>query len=188
MKDNDLFLRFVQGSEEAFRTLVERYESRAYWVAYHIVQNDEDARDVVQEALVKIVRSAASFDPSQNFRTWLFRIVSNTAIDLWRKSRKATTVPLEGLEGLPGRSDSPSLGLSRSDLRSHIDAVILEIPPMYRQVLVLRDIEGLSSKDIGQDMGLSHSTARWRLHHARNMFQEIWNRKVGLPFEEIAPD
>jgi RNA polymerase sigma-70 factor (ECF subfamily) len=186
--DNELFQRYRSGDEEALRVLVHRYEKRAYWVAFHIVKDPEEARDVVQEAFIRIFRARDSFDPSQPFRTWLFRIVSNAAIDAWRKMRKTGPVSLEEVAVQPAQEEDPGGGLLSEEVRLRIAEILAEIPPKYRQAIVLRDIEGLSAKEIARIVGCTHATARWRLHHARRLFQDLWKRKGGGSFEEILGD
>lgn len=182
IQDNELFLRFLAGDEESFRMLAGRYQNRGYWVALNIVKDPESAADVVQDAFVKIIRSGSSFDPAQSFRTWFFRILSNTAIDSLRRAKKRAVTPIDEMDDIASESGHPGQEMADRSLAKKIAETMADLPPKYRQALVLRDIEGLSCIEIAEALDLTHSTARWRIHHARKMFQKIWISRNGDVF------
>ena len=114
-----------------------------------------------------------------NFYTWLYRIVTNLAIDHLRKLKKTRAVALIGLEDVitdPGEDQNPSSRMEKQDLKKTVRSMLDKLPEKYKAILVLRDIEGLSSKEIASVIGASHATVRWRLHTARKMFKEKWER------------
>lgn len=177
-RDADLLLRSQQGDEEAFRELVERYEKRAFFIAFGLLNREEEAWDVAQEAFLRVFRALDRFDFSRSFYTWFFRIVQNLAIDRLRKISVQKSVPIDGLEErLPARreGDAP---VESEETRALVRQVIEKLPGSFRAVLVLRDLEGLSCKEIAPVVGASHATVRWRLHRARKLFKEHWERIV----------
>ncbi|MBL8896130.1 MAG: sigma-70 family RNA polymerase sigma factor [Planctomycetes bacterium] len=177
-RDADLLLRSQRGEEEAFRELVERYEKRAFFIAFGLLNREEEAWDVAQEAFLRVYRSLDRFDFSRSFYTWFFRIVQNLAIDRLRKIAVQKAVPLDGLEerlAAKRGDDSPA---ESEETRQLVRRVIEKLPSSFRAVLVLRDLEGLSCKEIAPVVGASHATVRWRLHRARKLFKEHWERLV----------
>jgi RNA polymerase sigma-70 factor (ECF subfamily) len=177
--DRHLIARAQAGEEIAFRDLVERYKKRAYWVAYHLVGDEDDARDIAQEAFIRVFRSIASFDLRYKFYTWLYRIVTNLAVDTLRKRGGQKRVSIEDVGDLRSSEVGPHDGLERAELKERVGAVLKDLPPKYRAVIVLREIEGFSSKEIADMVGSTHATVRWRLHRARSLFREAWEKRFG---------
>ncbi len=177
--DRDLIARARRGDEAGFRELVERYKGRAYWVAYHIVGDEDEARDIAQEAFIRVFRSLDGFDPRYKFFTWLYRIVTNLAVDSLRRRGSQRRVSIEDVGDLRSADAGPHEGLERAELRERVAAVLGELPPAYRTVMVLREIEGFSSKEIADMVGSTHATVRWRLHRARSLFRAAWERRFG---------
>lgn len=176
------------GSEEererAFRLLVERYEDRAYWIAKGMIGHADDARDVAQDAFIRVFRSVDRFDPNLRFYTWFYQIVVNLSIDHLRRRKKRTRLSLEDLgengEGqIEGRSVSPSAAVEHDELQRRVARVLAELPEKYRSVIVLRDLEGYDGKEVADMSDATHATVRWRLHKARQMFREAWERIYG---------
>jgi RNA polymerase sigma-70 factor (ECF subfamily) len=178
--DVDIIRSCQQGDQDAYTDLVNRYQERAFWVAYNLLGNAEEARDAAQEAFVRIYRAIDRFDFNMNFYTWLYRIVTNLCIDRLRKLKKNPAVALNGLEEVlkDGAGDNrPSYRLEEKELVTAVRDVLDKLPEKYKTILVLRDIEGHSCKEISSITGASHATVRWRLHTARKLFKEGWERE-----------
>jgi RNA polymerase sigma-70 factor (ECF subfamily) len=155
-----------------------------------MVGNREDALDLAQEAFLRVFKSLARFDFEHEFTTWLYRIVNNLAIDHLRKRR-----PLSGAgseeeaEAFLDREDehveAPSAALESEELARAVRGCIEALPAHFRSVLALRELEGLPCTEIARIVGATHVTVRWRLHRARKLFQEEWERRerraAGLP-------
>lgn len=172
----------MAGDERGFSELVQRYERRACRVARNLVPSDEDAQDLVQDAFMRVFKSLDRFDFSHAFSTWLYRIVTNLAIDLLRKRRPtySTTGPEED-EGDPEIIDEsvedPSAAMVREETVSEVQACLDSLAPHFQSALVLREFEGLPCNDIAEIVGATHVTVRWRLHRGRKLFQEEWERR-----------
>lgn len=175
-RDAGLLLRAQSGEEDAFKELVERYEKRAYFIAFGLLNREEEAWDVAQEAFLRVYRSLDRFDFSRSFYTWFFRIVQNLAIDRLRKAAVHKSVSLDGLEDRLAANREADQPVESEETRKLVRRVIEKLPPSFRAVLVLRDLEGLSCKEIAPVVGASHATVRWRLHRARKLFKEHWER------------
>jgi RNA polymerase sigma-70 factor (ECF subfamily) len=175
--DAELVRRTLAGQQDPFAALVARYQKRAYWIAYHVLGRAEDARDVTQEAFVRLFRSLARYDFTRAFYTWFYRIVMNLAIDQLRKRRGAACQLDEELSGLRDeRQVDGSEPLERAEEHARVWRVLARLDAKFRAVLVLRDIHGLSCREIAPILRLTHATARWRLHRGRQMFREHWER------------
>lgn len=181
-EDHELVRRAQTGEEQAFALLVRRHEQRAWRVARNLVASDDDAQDLAQEAFVRVFKNLASFDFQYPFTTWLYRIVTNLAIDHLRRRRPATsTSAFDSEEGDWDLADAnmgqPSQGLEQGEVALEVRDVLASLAPHFQSVLVLRELEGLPCTEIAKIVGATHVTVRWRLHRGRKLFQEEWERR-----------
>lgn len=171
------------GDEEAFAWLVRRHEVRAYRIARGLLSNEEDARDVAQEAFLRVFRSIERFDFGYAFTTWLHRIVTNLAIDHLRKRRVVARggalddEESQAPELVDESVEDPSAGVIRDETVSEVRECLDALAPHFRSVMVLRELEGLSCAEIAEIVGATNVTVRWRLHRGRKLFQEEWERR-----------
>ncbi|MCC6670244.1 MAG: sigma-70 family RNA polymerase sigma factor [Planctomycetes bacterium] len=174
--DAALVDRTLRGQHDAFGMLVQRYQRKAFWIAYHTLGRVEDARDVTQEAFLRLYRSLDRYDFQRNFYTWFYRIVLNLAIDQLRRARLPTH---EGVEDL-GEPCEGGTGLPESVEKREVSALVRQVlqrmDPRFSTVLVLRDLQGMNCRDIAPILKITHATVRWRLHRARAMFRVAWER------------
>lgn len=180
--DAELVRRAAAGERAAFDVLVKRYQKRAYAVAYGMVQGPEPALDVTQEAFVKAYQSIRSFGGRSNFYTWLYRIVVNTAIDYLRREQRERTVSyddgrqidaLAAATGPQGSLSTPETSARRTEAKDAIVKAIARLPPEQRAAILLREVEGLSYKEIAAVMRCSKGTVMSRLHYARRKLQAL---------------
>ena len=176
--DHELIRACLEGNQEAFASLVHRHEQRSYWAAYKILGDAEASRDVAQEAFVRVWRALDRFDFSMAFSTWLYRITVNLAIDHLRRNRRHRGADLDQFrEAVADDSTlAPDQPQDSREMAKAVRAVLETLDEKYRTVLILRDLEGLSSKQIADITGIAHATVRWRLHIARKQFREGWER------------
>ncbi len=184
-RDHDLVRRATAGEEAAFAELVRLYERRAWRVARNMVPGDEDARDLVQEAFLRVFRNLERFDYQHAFSTWLYRIVSNLAIDHLRRRRKTWSTSSVDEDDAPLEMEdesapAPSAALESSETQDEVRACLETLAPHFQSVLVLRELEGLPCTEIAEIVGATHVTVRWRLHRGRKLFQEEWERRARL--------
>lgn len=186
--DRELITRAAAGDQRAFRELVGRHQRRASAVAFGIVRNPEDAREVVQDAFVRVYKHLGDFAGQASFSTWLYRIVVNLAIDALRRRSPGTAVELDDrtdLDGAPeelvpyrGEGD-PFSSLDRRRLVDHMQSALDELPPYHRTVILLREVEGMSYEEIATTMGISKGTVMSRLFHARRKMQRMLRERLG---------
>lgn len=171
-----LIRRVQAGDDEAFAELVRAYEKKCFWVAFNLVNHAEDAKDVVQEAFLRVYNAIDRFDLKYNFYTWLYRIVVNLAIDRLRKKGKQNAVSIEEFPTDPANDDTPERALRNSETGAKIQEVLDSLPKKYATVILLRDVHEMSCEEIAKIIGCTNATTRWRLHRAREMFKEKWER------------
>ncbi len=170
-----------QGDQGAFRRLVERHQRSAFLLAVGLVRDENDARELVQEAFLRVYRGLGTFQGGSSFFTWLYRIVTNLAIDHIRKpGRRGAELFDEDRTGdepsaLPmvSRIDGadPMDVLRRREIAARIEAALEALPPIHRGVILMREVEGMSYDEIAQAMGVSKGTIMSRLFHARQKLQ-----------------
>lgn len=175
--DADIIRKVRAGDADAFGALVEKYGGRIARLVRGFVRNEQDAQDVAQDAFLKAFARLDRFDGRSAFYTWLYRIAANTAMDHNKKVRRRPAplpleAPREEEEGRTGISPaapgpSPAQGAMTAELRRRIDEAMDSLPEVYRQVVVLRELEGLSYDDMARALGVSRGTVESRLFRAR---------------------
>jgi len=144
-------------------------------LAVRVLRDEEKARDAVQEGFLKVYRSLDRFEGRSSFYTWLYRLVLNLCLDMRRRDRSDREVEWsEERLPAPGEADGgPAGALERSEIRKRVAAAIETLPDVQRETLVLREVEGLSYKEIADALGISKGTVMSRLHYARKKIQRI---------------
>jgi len=174
-----------QGGVEAFTELVNRYEHNIYRLARHITQNPEDAEDVLQETFLKAYEHLGDFQGNSKFYTWLVRIAVNQSLMKLRKRKSDASVSLDdpfdtGEENLTREiavwDPNPELTYSREEIRSILEKAVDSLPPTFRAVFALRDIEELSTEETAAALNLSVPAVKSRLLRARLRLREKLTR------------
>ena len=163
------------GDANAFETLVTAYEKTVYNLALRMVGNPQDAEDMTQEAFLKAYNSLDSFRGDSKFSVWLYRIVSNVCLDHLRKKNRRSTVSLsveddEGEEiqlDIPDTALSPEAMLEQKLTREAVRRGLQSLDEDARQILLLREIQGLSYEEIAQALSLESGTVKSRIFRAR---------------------
>jgi RNA polymerase sigma-70 factor (ECF subfamily) len=169
----------LRGDTAAFGELVRRYQERLFNTVYRLVDNAEDARDVVQEAFLNAYQSLDSFKGDSRFFTWLYRIAINTAISLKRKQRAGRNIEAGrngdgGVEPLDASEFSrPGHALEQAEEEHRIQSALNRLSPEHRAVLILKDIEGQKYEQMAEILQVPIGTIRSRLHRARAELREL---------------
>jgi len=173
------------GGEEAFTELVTRYEGNIYRLARHITQNPEDAEDVLQETFLKAFEHLGDFQGNSKFYTWLVRIAVNQALMKLRKRKTDASVSLDdpydtGEESLVREiavwEPNPEQTYSQEEIRAILEKAVDSLPPTFRAVFALRDIEELSTEETAAALNLSIPAVKSRLLRARLRLREKLTR------------
>jgi RNA polymerase sigma-70 factor (ECF subfamily) len=181
--DDELLARFASGQREALDELFRRYRLVAYRVAYRLLGNEPDALDAVQEGFVKVLTHLGTFQGRSSFKTWLLRIVSNTALDLGRQRGRREILSLESVDADEGPSPvptqaNPALGLERADLRVMLDQALASLPEAQRRTFVLHADGELSYREVSEALGISMGTVMSRLHYARQKLRAFLAQRM----------
>jgi len=162
------------GDHTAFAELVRRTYADTYTLAFRLLGNEEDARDVVQETYIRVHKGLKKFRGDSRFSTWLHRITANCANTYLGKRGRHTHEPLPDDPVIVDLRSSvdPQARVDRGDLRSELTEAVRALPPKLRAVLVLRDVYELSHGDIAEQLEISESAAKVRLHRARKRLRE----------------
>lgn len=186
--DRGLIERAAKGDSRAFRELVDRHQRKAHAVAYGVVRNVDDAREVTQDAFMRVYRHLNDFEGQASFSTWLYRIVVNLSIDLIRRRSPRKHLELDDrteLDGaphelLPYRGDrDPLVSLERGRIVESVQQCLDQLPPYHRTIIVLREVEGLSYEEIAETMQVPKGTVMSRLFHARRKMQRLLHDLLG---------
>ena len=167
--------KVLQGDVNAFEKLVTEYEKAVYAIAQRMTGNPEDAADMTQEAFIKAYNSLGSFRGDSKFSVWLYRIANNVCLDFLRSRSRKPTVSLsveddEGEESqldVADESQSPELLLERGLTRDAVRRGLDTLPPDYKQILLLREIQGLRYEEIALALGIDLGTVKSRIFRAR---------------------
>jgi RNA polymerase sigma-70 factor (ECF subfamily) len=178
-EDRRLVLECLRGENAAFEELVRKYQDRLFNAVYRLVDNAEDATDVVQEAFLSAYQSLHSFKGESEWYTWLYRIAVNSAISL--KRRRPQMIHLGGHNaGEPWSqlADSsagthPEHGLEREEEERRVQQALNQLPAKDRAVLILKEVDGLSYEAVAQVLQVPIGTIRSRLHRARMKLRRL---------------
>lgn len=181
LTDAELLRAIRDQDEGAFEAFVERYGQRLFSFGLRMCGHHEDAEDVFQETLLRAFRSLETVRDAGAVRTWLYRVVSNQCLMMRRKDPPDRQVALAELEpgeddvvpaALLGDEEMPDDAAARAELRRRLQAAVLRLPKNLRIVLLLRDVEGLTTGETAEVLGLGLSAVKMRLSRAREKLRE----------------
>jgi RNA polymerase sigma-70 factor (ECF subfamily) len=195
LPDQDLVARVVAGHGEAFRAIIQRYNRRLYRVARGIVRDDGEAEDVLQEAYVRAFAALPRFRAESTLSTWLTRIVMNEAIGRLRLRRREGEFEAAAENGdlrvimFPGvtASPDPETAAARAQVRRLLEQAIDDLPEAFRLVLLMRDIEDLTTEETATSLAIRPETVKTRLHRARRLLREALDEKLSAALKDTFP-
>jgi len=183
--DLELISRFTKGCTISFETLVSRYETKVHNLAMRLTRNSEDAEEVLQDVFVTVYRKISGFEGKAKFSSWLYRITVNASFMKLRKRKQDKSVSLDDMlphlqnkaitqrNAFGARCDSLAMN---NEIREALEGAIDKLPEEYKAVFVLRDIDGLSNKEVGEILSLSIPAVKSRLHRSRLMLRKKLKR------------
>ncbi len=188
-----LIERVLAGDKELFHELIQPYERGAFLIAYSLLQNREDAEETVQQAMLKIFVHLRELAERNKFKQWALRVVENEA-KMYRRRRRQHLY--ESIEVIPERTaeqgmfrprqfadwrDLPGDVVEQTEVRDAVLKALGELPDIYREVFVLRDMQHLNVAETAQILGISEVAVKTRLHRARLMLRESLNPIFAKP-------
>lgn len=164
--DHDLLKRAVRGDNKAFHALMDRHAPRLYRLAVSLVGNSTDAEDVLQEAFTGVYRGMGKFEGRSSVKTWITRIVFTQAAKYHRDRAGKIMAPLV-MDHASDEDESSHL-----EAKEELDAALARLSPEHREILVLRELEGMSYEEMSLVLNVPRGTIESRLHRARNELRE----------------
>lgn len=200
--DDELELvgRAGRGDWDAFATLVDRLQPRVHRLAWRIVRQREDAEDVTQQTFISVAEHIDQFRGDARFSTWVLRIATNFALKVLRRRRNDRTVSLEQPIGdgddystmphpdfIAQWQDNPATLAQRSEIRHLLRETLDELDAKYSLVFILRDIEGFSTRETAEALGITAANVKVRLLRARLQLRERLTRRLGDEAKRLYP-
>jgi RNA polymerase sigma-70 factor (ECF subfamily) len=176
--DEEVIGRILAGEAALFEVLMRRHNQRVYRAARAILQDANEAEDVMQDAYVRAYEHLRTFEGRAQFSTWLTRIAANEALARLRRRKRFDSLDPESLDRkeepfMPGQpGSSPEQQASDVEMRPLLEKAIDGLPEEFRSVFVLRTVEGMSGAEVAETLGIPEETVKTRLHRARGRLQE----------------
>lgn len=179
--DKELMEKVKSDDTFAFNTLVERYKLRLFNLIYRLLQNKEEAEDVLQETFLRVYRERESYDPTYAFSTWIYTIALNLCKNELKRRKK---FKFFGIDLIKNSREFASEGIKQDNrLGSTLEKAILSLPVKYRTAFLLRDVNGLSYEEISEFMGIPMGTVKSRVNRARLMLRDRLKPKIKEHYE-----
>jgi RNA polymerase sigma-70 factor (ECF subfamily) len=182
-REKELIARVIAGETDLFHELIRPYERMVYLSILTMLRNDQEAEDAAQEVMINAFRHLKSFRGDAKFSTWLVTIAMNEGR---QRLRKAKMAQLESLDEEKEERDGdftpavltdwreiPSVALEKKEMRQKLREAVEQLPPIYREVLVLRDLEEMNQEETASALGINVTLVKVRLHRARMMLQKM---------------
>lgn len=163
--ERGLILRVQQGDTAAFQELVEGYVRRARAIALRLMRNTDDADDLVQDAFLRALQRIDSVDPERPFGPWFFRVLTNTGLDAIRRRKTRQTDETD--PDVADAAPTPAEEAEQGEIRRRFHAALAALPPRQRTIVWSFEVDGLSTKEIARELGVTEVTVRWHLMQGR---------------------
>lgn len=182
MTEKELVQKAAQGDQDAFAQLLELHQNKVYGLTLRLVGSPEDAAELTQETFFNAWRGLPGFHADSKFSTWLYRLATNAAIDFLRKEKRRRGLGVVSLStdddpdrvlDIPDQRFTPQGQLERQELQEAVHRGLAQLSDEHRQVLVLRELNGLSYTEIAQVLGLEEGTVKSRIFRARLALRKI---------------
>jgi len=185
LTDEQVVQRVLEGDKAFFELLMRRYNRRLFRVSRAILRNDAEAEDVTQEAYVRAYQHLGQFEGRASFSTWLTRIAVHEALARIRRQKMHEEIDAmpesqrDGLEELSSSRNSPEENASSNEARLLLEQSFDALPDPYREIFMLRDIEGMSTLETAEVLGISEVNVKTRLHRARALLRKELYQRAG---------
>ena len=185
LPDSEIVQRVRDGERSLFEVLMRRYNQRVYRAVRAIVKDESDAEDVMQQAYINAFRHLHQFEQRSQFSTWLTRIALNEAFARRQKRRAAESMTQRVddrevfMDSIRSPQPDPERQAYAQELQRLLEDAVDSLPDAYRVVFILRDVEGMSTADTGEGLGIGEEAVKTRLHRARAMIRRAVSARIG---------
>lgn len=178
------------GDQGAMEELIRRTQTDVYTLAYRLVGNEEDARDVVQETFIRVIRNIRRFRGEAAFSTWLYRVTANAAYTLIAKRRRRAAESLDEMaettEPPADAAPGPEARAISGEARDRLTGALARLSESDRMVVVLKDIYGFPHEEIAAELDISVSACKVRLHRARKRLRDVLESEESVTKEQVS--
>jgi len=186
LSDSDIVRRVVAGDGALFEILMRRHNQRIYRAVRAVLRSEDDVEDVMQQAYINAYQHLGQFAGDAQFSTWLTRIAINEAL----RRRKRARVVGEGEDSVTislveDDAPDPEQQASTAELRELLEREVTALPDTYRLVIMLRDVEGMSTAETAASLGISEDVVKTRLHRGRGMLRDNLYRRAGVSLQSL---
>jgi RNA polymerase sigma-70 factor (ECF subfamily) len=187
--EKHLLEKAKNGDVEAFESLVESYQKKAFNIAYRMIGNYDDASDLTQEAFIRIYKSISNFKEQSSLSTWIYRIITNVCLDELRRRKNRNIVSIdEGIKlddsevkrQIESGAPTPEEMAERNEMKKVVAEAIKTLSDEHRTVILLRDIQGFSYEEIARIVECPEGTVKSRINRARQALKDILKTKREL--------
>ncbi len=188
--DGQVVDRVIAGETELYELIMRRYNQRLYRVVRSILRDDDETEDVMQDAYVRAYEHLSQFEGRALFSTWLTRIAVHEALARLRKRNRHQQIDADKDEGevfVNPAADDPEQTTSRVQLREMLEDAVLSLPEQYRTVLMMRDVEEMSTAETAQALNLTEENVKVRLHRGRALIRRDLTSRVGATAKDAFP-
>lgn len=192
LTDEDLVHRILKGESFLFEIIMRRYNQRLFRVTKSILKNEGEAEDVIQDAYVRAYENLHQFAGEAKFSTWLTKIAIYESLRRLRKSKRLTSLEMltkgkEIMSILKDESGNPEKDFLRRRIIELLENAISNLSAKYSLVIMLRDVEGLSTEETANCLGISEEAVKTRLHRARTILRKELSSGAGITVKDLYP-
>lgn len=178
--DDDRWIEHArEGDTRAFAELVRRHQDRVFRFVLRMTGSRDEAMDLTQETFIKAWEALPRWQPQAQFRTWLFQIARNGALDVLRRRSLAQLVPIDDEAAVPAHAPRPDEQLDTRQRVGLLDTMLRKLPVEHREILLMREVEGLSYSEIATALGIQEGTVKSRIARARANLLDRYRRATG---------
>ena len=183
--DEAIVQRVLGGEKPLFEILMRRHNQRIYRIVRGILNDDAEAEDVMQEAYVRSYQHLASFEGRSTFLTWLSRIAMHEAFARARRFSRQTSLESEEAPVMVNLENSPERNVANMELHNALESAISSLPQKYRSIIIMRDVEEMTTSEAASALDISEESAKVRLHRARALVRRTLFRQSGQNIREL---
>lgn len=183
--DEEIVQRVLGGEKALFEILMRRHNQRIYRIVRGILNDDAEAEDVMQDAYVRSYQHLAGFEGRSTFVTWLSRIAMHEAFARVRRFKKQTSLESEEAPAMVNSQNSPERSVANMELHNALETAISSLPQKYRMVIVMRDVEEMTTAETANTLDISEESVKVRLHRARALVRRTLYRQSGQNVREL---
>lgn len=172
--DSELIRNFLEGDTKAFESIIDRYQKKILNIAYRMVYDYEDAKDITQTVFVKVFKKLNTYNPKYEFFNWIYRIAVNESLNYLNQRKRVVTLAND----YKSEDKTPDEIFENTELNQNIQHAFMSLKPEHRTIVILKHFHDLSYKEISKILDIPEKTVKSRLFSARQMLKDLLRQKV----------